>query len=354
MPIYLTARPTVNIPANGAVKKRVSRWNAVHNPIRLSFQRKDIETGFVYQQDSGIYSGKLMVYWANGTDINTYIKPGDKLLIGGPSYGKVGTVLVSGPNSATFDINYEDNLGPRFLNLLSLHRDHHVQIELWDSEKNINYGTWEGTANSKGVVRADISGLLKKQLETIDESLFDVPNRKADKSYGKIEFKYREYFLFGYSSWINGGDLFYWTNSAKQIKEKHSGNMAEHVPFNDSSIDEDKKMKFLIEGRPTLFVGYPFDLYWIYPDGFDRHYIERRQQNKTNGGAPTGPLLFTNLASSQRKGVNTLTPNTIDTNTTYFEIWLEGGEALPPDGYVDAGFTHIDFATVDGLERING
>lgn len=350
MSIYLIERPSVTISGSGFLSKR-SRWNAVHNPIRLTFQRKDIQNGFVYLPATGNVSGKLKVYWANATNINQSLTAGQKVFVGGPSYGKQATILIANGNSITLDIAFVDNLGPRFLNFITFNASHFAQIELWDSEKNISYGTWEGSSDSNGIIRADISGLLKKNLEAIDESLFDLPNRKADKSYGKIQFKYRDFVLLGFTPWRNGGDVFYWTNSAKQIQEKHSGNMAQYVPVNDSNLPEEKKMKFLIEGRPTYFVGYPFDLYWIYPEGFNNNIIQRRQQNKTHGGAPTSALQFTDLSYSQRVGVNTLMPGNIDANATYFEVWLEQGDAVPTDGYVSVDFTDKDFTRYDAIAR---
>ncbi len=340
MPLYLLNRPMAVVHTS-----LISRWNAVHNPIRLEFQRKDFDGNLIkfVSQPNSPYIGKLRVERLNSLlNFTNFINQGDLVYIGGsPFYNKSVEVLEVYPDAFIVGMDYLHNPYARFFNLITATPDFHVDIELWDSEKNFTYGTWKGTPNSHGYVKADVSGLLKKQLETTDESDFFYRNAKMKKSYGKVEFRYRETL---YGAWHDGGYLFWWTNAAKQIQEKHSGNMAEYVPFNTTGLHEDEKMKFLIEGRPTLFVGYPFDLYWIYPDGFDSRQIERHQQNRDFNGNTTSAELNHTLYHSDRHGVNTLLPAQIDTNATTIDVWLEQGTEVADDGYtlptfVTPGFT---------------
>lgn len=348
MALYLTNRPSTYITFSIA-SFRLSRWNALHNPIRLEFQRKDvIGSGFTLSNGGPghmrLNLQPLVAAWGS-------YSVGDVIYIGGANaYNTTATITQIHLNAPTYtgayivvDIPYAGNYGNRFFNFISFMKSYYVEIELYDSEKHLTYGTWRGTPNSKWELTADVSGFLKSHLEIKDESDFFSKNKKVKKSFGRIDFKYREVINdIGYFQ--EGSDYFYWTNSAKQIQEKYSGNMAEYVPFDEPAINEEKKMKFLMEGRPTLFVGYPFDLYWIYPEGFDDHVVERHQQNKDLNGNATTAESNTTLYSSDRRGVNTLLPAQIDANAATIDVWLEQGAEREDDGYtiptfVTPGFT---------------
>jgi len=56
-------------------------------------------------------------------------------------------------------------------------------------------------------------------------------------------------------------DLHFFGNVARQIQLQYGNNLGEFVPFNNATLPEADKAKFLTDfNRPTYFEGYPFDL----------------------------------------------------------------------------------------------
>lgn len=340
--IVVVTRPKTYIGEYSGSK--FSRWNALHNPIRYTLQRRDYEVLSV-GIDGTVHTTKPTVLIDATSGEVGVLTAGDTIYIdAGPYTGNYEVLLISG-SKIVLDTAFIGNAINGFINFVNYFNEHYIQVVAFNND--VNYGTWRGTADSTGLITVDISSFLKKYLDIKDESDFVLRNVKQDDSFGNWLITYTEF--GGTTPGTNiDSEGFYFTNSAKQIQELYSGNMAEYVPFK-ADVEEAKKMKFLNDGRPTYFVGYPFDLYWIYPDGFEETEIERHQQNYDLNGATTSAESNLTLFSSEKEGVNTLVTSVMDSNNSYFDIWLELGGEITGGGYVAEGYVLINYVSADAI-----
>jgi len=138
--------------------------------------------------------------------------------------------------------------------------NYRIEIEI-TTEYGIVVGQW--SPNTAGFTRADISAYLQSLVNAKDNFKYDVLNWRDMDRAASFTVRYRGVWDSDITVWYDAPQPYYVTWSAMQLGDKYGGNMAEYVPFLNSSF----RAKWLtLFKEPTFNAGYPFDLSFIFSE----------------------------------------------------------------------------------------
>jgi hypothetical protein len=238
-----------------------SKWSAVHHPIKWELQRKDalvVEksidgAGFVSFEltttpPTGVVVGMNLTYY-NGTTVIS----GQITVISGDRI-RINRVFPTGVLTGGFII-FE-----------GLYNNYYIETQVE------NIGLIRTVPNPQGKATIDVSAWLRTQ--TAFENTYNYASLTAIDlgQSGGYRLRFRENYNFQIGAFGSYTSKFYWSNSAKQIREAYGSNMIEYVTNLNTPV------KFLsVFNRPTNFLGFPFSLSWI--NGGDYTKLIRRNEN---------------------------------------------------------------------------
>jgi hypothetical protein len=238
-----------------------SKWSAVHHPIKWELQRKDAEVveksidgaGFVSFEltttpPTGVVVGMNLTYY-NGTTVIS----GQITVISGDRI-RINRVFPTGVLTGGFII-FE-----------GLYNNYYIETQVE------NVGLIRTIPNPQGKAVIDVSAWLRTQ--TAFENTYNYTSLTAIDlgQSGGYRLRFRENYNFQIGAFGSFTDKFYWSNSAKQIRDAYGSNMIEYVTNLNAPV------KFLsVFNRPTNFIGFPFSLSWI--NGGDYTKLIRRNEN---------------------------------------------------------------------------
>ena len=224
-----------------------SKWSAVHHPIKWELQRKDAEVveksidgaGFVSFElttapPTGVVVGMNLTYY-NGTTVIS----GQITVISGDRI-RINRVFPTGVLTGGFII-FE-----------GLYNNYYIETQVE------NIGLIRTIPNPQGKATIDVSAWLRTQ--TAFENTYNYASLTAVDlgQSGGYRLRFRENYNFQIGAFGSFTDRFYWSNSAKQIRDAYGSNMIEYVTNLNAPV------KFLsVFNRPTNFLGFPFSLSWI-------------------------------------------------------------------------------------------
>jgi hypothetical protein len=237
-----------------------SKWSAVHHPIKWELQRKDAE---VVEKDTvasfvrfeltsppptGVTVGMSLTYYNGTTVIN-------------------GIITLISTNFITINQIIPGVLSGGYIIFNNLFKNYYIETEVED------IGTIRTIPNQQGRAIIDVSAWLRTQ--TIFENNFNYNSLVfRDGQSGSYRLRFRENFNFQTGSFGLLTSIFYWTNSAKQIRDAYGSNMILYV------ANTNTQGKFLtVFNRPTNFIGFPFSLSWINTVRLILTYQLRRYEN---------------------------------------------------------------------------
>lgn len=331
MSLHTVKQPLVQL--NSSI--HLSKWNSLHHPIEFILQRKDFGlmmkskiSGYVRLKINGTLPSSLAV-GQNVSFVVGTIKTTAKV-----------TQLIQ-PNIIVTDSTQAGTYHSGYVNLVDAYKNYFVETEIFgvnESNVYVSLGISRNTPTTDGVIKISIQEWLRTQARYENEFLYNALN-KAQRGEGtRFDIRYRECYngnTYAFSS-LNTLNLFYWTNSAKQIQEQYGFNMGDFVPSLD--VDRTKKAKFQsVFKKPTYFKGYPFSLNFIYSDNllnYNINKIEKTYNINRIEVASTSDVL--NMA--QRQNSNRLMlKQGYTSNIKTVDVWLESGAINNNDSFNSGG-----------------
>jgi hypothetical protein len=244
-----------------------SKWHAVHHPIKWQLQRKDaIVIGTT--DNSGLFRLELSAAPPTGVQIGTVVDFYDTLGVKRSSvvndisdnFIRVSTTIVLGVTVA-------------FVIFPELYTNYYIETSI------MRNGTEEVTTLRTipfldGQSTVDVHSALKT-LALYDNTFNYTSITAFDLGMsGKYKLKFRECYNFTKQAYGSLTAFYYWSNSAKQIRDLYGSNMAEYV----GNLATPSKFLTVFD-KPTNFIGFPFSLSYIVSGDFSRKL--RRNQNGT-------------------------------------------------------------------------
>ena len=340
----------------------VSTWNSVHHPIKFGLQRQDylasaymmtsttlkaylsVTASTIFNIDDTFYfetanaTGQATVTYLSGTEVRATVTTSTGIL------------------PATYT--------PTIFNL-NKRLNYFVKVEVYGVNDSSDYyliGTSIVKPNGSGRVDVDVSSFLKSIVGYKNTFLYDQVNKMDSSLGGRYNISISENWT-GYTGAFSGVSktfLRYFVNSAKQIQDTFGSNMGVYVPFLTYN-DGDAPAKFLTEfEKPTYFVGYPFDLAFIYSENIYGFEVKKFESTQDINDALLS-VVGTDISFYEGLAVNRLMlTGSYASNVKTVNVWLDnsnGGTVPPPpvarlavtDDYVDSGY----FEKETGLPTVN-
>jgi len=253
----------------------VSKWNAVHHPIKFGMLRNDF----------GVTASTVNLP-LEGTQLFIKIVINTGLVIPASSEFSVEDevyINITGafPSSRNFVIHtitdpstiyLLDRLanpsqitvaGTGYLNDLE-RKNFHLETSIYDKSSGVNVlvETTINKPNEIGAMDVDVSSYLKSLVDYVDLFDYSTLNLKDLTLGGIFNIEYREIWLNGGRATVVPGNDYYFTNSSKQIGDVYGSNMGEYVPFGNFVTGD--PAKFISEFKnPTIFLNFPSSLTFI-------------------------------------------------------------------------------------------
>jgi hypothetical protein len=241
-----------------------SKWSAVHHPIKWELQRKDAEV-ITTSLATGGFTGKFRLELSatppTGVVVGLEIDFYDSLAV-----KRSGTILDVTGNFLIVSNNYVLGVVVGFVIFPNLYNNYYIETDVE------NIGTIRTIPNQQGKATIDVSAWLRTQ--TAFENTYNYTSLTAVDlgQSGGYSLRFRENYNFQIGTFGSYTDKYYWSNSAKQIRDAYGSNMIEYVTNLNTPV------KFLsVFNRPTNFIGFPFSLSWI--NGGDYTKLIRRNEN---------------------------------------------------------------------------
>lgn len=330
----------------------VSKWSAVHHPIKFEIKRRDYEVAL------GKNGASLTVTFS--VTASTLLTVGDTLFFQTNSSTYYGTAIVVSISGYTATCTITTGSLPfnqyGFVNL-DTRLNYYIKTKVWGVEGLVGdfsyylLGTSINKPNGQGVASVDVSTFLKSNVDYINEFGYDVLNALDSNLGGMFNITISENWT-GYEgafSGISETDLNYYTNSAKQIQDTFGSNMGEYVPFLGYGVGETKAKFLSAFASPTYFKDFPFDLSFIYSELIWGFELNKHEETINSNGTA---LATSNNALSFSEGVGVhrmMLVGDYASNVKTVNVYLDNtsGGTLPPlpveiaaidTGYVDAGY----------------
>ena len=322
MPAFITKRPEKTVSGN------VSRWSAVTNPVTFKVERQDLNIIGV-----GDNNGLVEVATINILDLLPFgTAVGDKIYLKSGNYDAVGTIQAfPSPGKFTLDLGFIDNASGGIINMITNRINYRLQVRILVIINNlytllVTRGQFR--PNEKGIALIDIRSWLKTVPKMINEFQYDILNQKDENLGGRYVFQIRELFTDASETFEgvflnpDDGNINFFVNAARQIQDEHGGNMAQFVPFGTDVVESEKMLFLSGFVQPSRFVGFPFDLQFIYSDIITNRIVKKEERSRDINDL----LKDSNsdeLDNSHSPNVNRLTLNEgYDILATSVDVWI--------------------------------
>lgn len=321
------------------INGHLSKWNAVHQPIKFKVQRQDQQ---VIQKYKFTTPGSTVRIKVNGT-IPSIVAVGQRIYYSSSTQKYILTITQIVGNILITDGLISGTIYGGFVNYIDAYKNYFIETEiLVRTTSNVyeSIGTSRSKIDSQGIASINVNEWLRTKAVFEDQFLYNVINKAINGEGGKFSVRFKENYNGNALPFRPTEGIAYWSNSAKQVLEIFGTNMAVYVPTYDDTREE--RAKFLsVFDKPTYFVGYPFSLSFIYSDNLLNYQIIRKESTKNLNGSEIA-LTSDNLNTTQRFFVNRLMLKQGYTSAVKrLEIWLETGSSVGsspievPGGYSD-------------------
>lgn len=239
-----------------------SSWVAVNDPVYIEYQRKD----FTFTVASTA-AGYLVI---NFSSTPTGVAIDDLVYVGFEGvYEGAATVTNVVGNDVTLDVQV--TLGgavfPAYMNDNTLFENYFIDVFISEATTSTALAQLKASPNTAGLIGIDISSALQTFVSNADSLTLQVADTSVQDTNSTIAFVYfvRENWNGSSELPILLSDTNYGVNGAFQLQAEYNGNYAEYYL---NLYTENKKIPrdFV---RPKYFVGYPFDISFIFPTDLD-------------------------------------------------------------------------------------
>lgn len=331
-----------------------SRWNCVHHPIKYKGTRKDLRINTFFY--SGVFSGSEFLTLINIVgSIPSDVSIGDEIFFSNTNGTITGNTTVLSKTATQLVCTKVNsvNFTGGYVNILS-RKNYAVEVKVYGVNNSNAYvlaGSGIYKTDAKGNFELNVQGFLKNLISFEDNFKYDVINKRFAELGSRFNISYREIWK-GYEgtfSPLSSSSVFYWTNSTKQIQQKHNFNAGELVLFKENVIGRFSSAFDI----PTYFKGYPFSLTFIYSENIAGYPIARKEEQfdvNEDTVANTSDLL--NI--SQNSFVNRLTiKKDYPTSVKQIDVWLELENTTVEYGYVGTGYVSPDYTKKVKAESVD-
>jgi len=241
-----------------------SSWIAVNNPCYVEYQRKD----FTFTNAS--YSGGsfLRMIFASapiGVAIGHSVYIGFEGVYEGPAI----VTDVSGTDvTVDVEVDLTGVIGiDAYMNDNTLRENYFIDLNISEPTNTTILATLKASPNTAGVIGIDISSALQTFVSNTDALILQVADTSVQDINSTIAFVYsvKENWNGSSNSFVLLSDTHYGVNGAFQLQAQYNGNYAEY--YLDIYNEYKKIPRDFV--RPKYFVGYPFDISFIFPTDLD-------------------------------------------------------------------------------------
>lgn len=351
--IYITKRPERIIWGS-----ETSRWGALFNPYLFEVTRKDYNVTSTAVRPAYHATLPTVETDANPVTLPTQLSAGQSIYLNSGNYKGVYVVHSVTANYITINTPYIGVGGSGYVNLVNYLLNYNMYFNVYDGDGNF-IDTLYCKPNAAGLSLLDVSGTIQKLCDNSDTAAFVNDNEAANGQSGE--------FYLGYGFMYKVGALrittteqkdasrYFWTASAQQINGKlfsYGQNMAIHVPF---AVNGSAARFLSLFKRPRYWPGFPFTLSFIYGEDFADTYLQRGQQNKNINGANTSAQTDVTLGPNGIKRINFLMLDDIDPTTSFVDVWLQTGGAIPDGGgYYEPDYVEGSYVDMEALPMSSG
>jgi hypothetical protein len=327
---------------------KFSRWTALENPYLFELTRSDYGVNSTGIRPAYHPTKPTVRTTGDPVTVPIFVLAGDRIYVNSGVYQGIYTVFSVTNEYIVLDTPYIGVGGTGWVNLVDRLQNFKAYIKIYDGVTNVLIDELRLSPDSTGLLIADVSGILRKQLNTTADPTQSTINKANKGISGSFRIGYGATWLYVSeeittdvtSPEVIVKEKYYWLSAAKQIDgDIASGmsgigqNLKEFVPKNLASSEA----KFLtMFERPTYFDGFPFFLSFIYDEDFDGITLERHQQDADINGIDVGAETDNTLIVSQKHYVNNMKLRAPNAGTKIIKAWLEDGPA-ETDGYIGVG-----------------
>jgi hypothetical protein len=340
----------------------ISRWGCARQPYLFELQRRDYPITFISPDLAGGPPGKVSLTCPYDADILTEVLVGDELYFASTldsegnagHYGVTATiyridVAVGSIIIFRMDLDVESNLTVGgYFNIVKRKNYYAAfNLHLTDAKTGIVHSIpCKLKPGMNGKVRLDASEFITSYLVKEAPTVYSGVNLKDNNVWGKFYLTYTQMWTGSTNSLISDqSNEYFFVDAVKQLLDQYGQNLLSHLPFPELFAPG---AKFLTEFvKPTFFPGYPFDLWFIYPDELATAPLTREEDEFTSSGAALSAL-STSLNISMRGGVNRLrisetgySPGTAQIDV-YLKIYSGVQESYFVDNYIEDGYYELD------------
>lgn len=323
MSLQVIKQPLVDI--NG----HLSKWNSVHQPIEFELERNDTSSVYV-KKINGFINIKLSITVPNSVKVGHLITFKTK--------NKARTVKITKinyPNVIITDGTEGIDFGVVPVVFTESYKNYFVETEIYGVDSYDTYvkiGSCRNTATPDGKVKLSIQEWLKTQAKYENDFQYNKINKAVFGEGGRFNIRYRENYngVAGSYTELSTLNLFYWTNSIKQIQESYGQNMGEYVPTRDNARVNKAKFQSVFN-KPTYFEGYPFSMNFIYSDNLLNYQITRKEKTYNKNNTLIAETTDNVLMSQKQKSNRLMLKQGYTSSIHEVELWLEAGDVTVKD-----------------------
>lgn len=267
MSVVITSRPEKEINGNPL---NISKWNAVHNPIKFGMKREDYQV--TINVIGAIPDNDIFITITSGLvgNVSDVLSIGDTIFL--EVAGGSGNMVITNVTNPSTISGTDELIGlgtggdSGYMNDLT-RKSLIIETSIYAQPTGVGPDEFIASVihkpNDSGFIDVDVSMFLKSLVGYENDYDYSLINDKDISLGGKFNIGTRLIWLGDTSEPIvlDGVD-YYYTNSAKQIGDLYGSNMGEYVLFEQFTIGE--KAKFMTDFLiPTIFKNFPRSITFI-------------------------------------------------------------------------------------------
>jgi hypothetical protein len=302
-----------------------SSWVAVNNPVYVEYLRRD------FRFTNASYSGGsfLRMIFASSP---IGVAVGHSVYIGfeGVYEGPAIVTDVSGTDvTVDVEVDLTGVIGiDAYMNDNTLRENYFIDLKISEPTNTTALAILKASPNTAGIIGIDISSALQTFVSNTDALVLQVADTSVQDTNSTIQFVYsvRENWNGSSNSYVLLSDTHYGVNGAFQLQAEYNGNYAEY--YLDIYNEYKKIPRDFV--RPKYFVGYPFDISFIFPTDLDlvpMTSLSEHFSGDVSVGTDTSTVTATNKGSLCRIYPNIDVNISLGDTVTYVAHYFESNDA---------------------------